>query len=155
MVQAAAESARHYVEVAVATGPGLPRRAGAGLPGAYTYHLPNERPATLGALVEVPFGSRLLPGVVVGRSEQPEFPTRPVLRQLGQSTVLGACGIALARFVAHTYRAPLFDCLALALPPGFVGRLPQARRDGSWNPPRFRTPPPNFEPGPALTSRRA
>src|SRR5215212_543829 len=150
MVQAAAESTRRYVEVAVATGPGQPRRAGAGLPGAYTYHLPGEQLAPVGALVEVPFGSRLLPGIVVGRIEQPEFPTRPVIRRLGRSTVVGTCGISLARFVAHTYRAPLFDCLALALPPGFVARLGQAQRDGAWTPPRFRTSAPIFGVGPAV-----
>jgi primosomal protein N' (replication factor Y) (superfamily II helicase) len=150
MVQAAAESSRHYVEVAVATVPGLPRRAGAGLPGAYTYHLTDEQGAIPGVLVEVPFGSRLLPGIVVGRIEQPEFPTRPVVRQLGESTIVGTCGIALARFVAQTYRAPLFDCLALTLPPGFIARLSQAQRDGAWSPPRFRTPAPTFGTGPAV-----
>ena len=44
-------------------------------------------------------------------------------------------------YVAATYRAPLFECLCLMLPPGFAGRLEHAQRDGVWSPPRFRAAP--------------
>lgn len=128
-----------YVEVAVATGANLPRRAGGGLPGVYTYHLESGASAEVGSLVEVPFGSRLLPGLVTAEvAGPPAFETRPVARGLGEEALLTPHAAALARFVAETYRAPLFECLRLVLPPGFAARLPKAVRDGAWTPPRAR-----------------
>ena len=66
-----------YVDVAVAAGAGLPRRAGSGLPGLYSYHLQDGQTAGVGWLVEVPFGSRSLAGLVAGApAAAPDFPTR-------------------------------------------------------------------------------
>ena len=125
----------------MATGPNIPRRAGGGLPGVYAYHVPNGDPVPLGALVEVPFGSRRRAGFVTGELPgPPDFETRPLERTLGDAPLLTPTAAALARFVAETYRAPLFECLCLVLPPGFAARLPRAVRDGEWTPPRFRTP---------------
>jgi primosomal protein N' (replication factor Y) len=136
-----------YVDVAVAAGSAQPRRAGAGVPGVYSYHLEGGLKAEPGWLVEVPFGPRLLAGIVVERLErEPGFSTRPVARLLGEQPVLSGRAIELARFVSRTYRTTLFECLSLLLPPGFSQRLPQAQRDGAWTPPRFRTARP--EPGP-------
>jgi primosomal protein N' (replication factor Y) len=129
-----------FIEVAVAAGPVLPRRAGSGLPGVYSYHLEAGQSVEVGWLVEVPFGSRLLPGLVTAVGEEaPDVPTRPLKRVLGDRAAVSERGVELARFIAQTYRAPLFECLLLVLPPGFSGRLKRAQRDGVWTPPRFRT----------------
>jgi primosomal protein N' (replication factor Y) (superfamily II helicase) len=129
---------RTYVDVAVAAGPALPRRAGSGLPGVYSYHLADGQPVNVGSLVEVPFGSRLLPGLVVAIDRpDPGLSTKPIERALGSQPLASPVGIKLAVFVATTYRAPLFECLCLVLPPGFARRLKQAQRDGAWSPPRF------------------
>jgi primosomal protein N' (replication factor Y) len=136
-----------FVDVAVAAGAGQPRRAGAGVPGVYSYHLEAGLQAEPGWLVEVPFGSRLLAGIVVDQLEQePPFTTRPVTRRLGDRPLLSRQAIELARFVSRTYRTNLFECLSLVLPPGFARRLPQAQRDGAWTPPRFRTARPELGP---------
>ena len=131
-----------YVDVAVATGRSLPPRAGGGLPGLYSYHLADGQTPGVGWLVEVPFGSRKLPGLVAGSPPAaPGFPTRAVERVLGSGPLASPLAVELARFVARTYRAPLFECLCLVLPPGFASRLPQAQRDGAWSPPRSRALP--------------
>jgi primosomal protein N' (replication factor Y) len=134
-------TARSLVEIAVSAGPAIPRRAGSGLPGVFCYHLGPDQQVSIGSLVEVPFGSRLLPGLVVGWSgDEPAFNTRAVARVLGERPVATGIGVELARFISRTYRAPLFECLSLVLPPGFARRLRQAQRDGTWTPPQFRPP---------------
>lgn len=135
-----------YVEVAVAAGAGLPRRAGGGLPGLYSYHLPDGLECEIGQLVEVPFGPRRLIGLVAGWPAAPDLETRPVGRKLGDEPIVSTVAVDLARFVARTYRAPLFECLCLVLPPGFAARQAKTLSDGFWSPPRFRAPPP--EPAP-------
>lgn len=128
-----------YVEVAIAGRAGLPLRAGLWQQGVYSYHLAHDQQTEIGQLVEVPFGPRNLLGIVVGLSlTPPGFPTRPVSRVLGGPPLLTATSVALARFVARTYRAPLFECLCLVLPPGFSARIEPTLRAGTWSPPRFR-----------------
>ena len=138
-IEPGAREAARYVEVAVATGPALPRRAGSGLPGVFTYQVPDGLSVAVGSLVEVPFGARRLAGLVTGFvDDAPSFPTRPITRPLSDDPLVSGMGVALASFVARTYRAPLFECLCLVLPPGFAARLDRTIRAGSWNPPRGR-----------------
>ena len=132
-----------FVEVAVEAGPVLPLRAGALLPGLYTYHVEGVRTPPLGSLVVVPFGARELPGIVVATgSPQPDIQTRPLTRQVGDNPVVSPRGVALGRWISRTYRAPLFECLALVLPPGFRARLGRTVEQGGFTPPRSRTAPP-------------
>ncbi|MBN1979867.1 MAG: primosomal protein N' [Anaerolineae bacterium] len=99
------------------------------VPGAeaqtFTYHLPDELKGRLsvGSLVIVPFSSRRLYGVVVGLSgEPPAFETRPVESLADDEPMLTPPQVALARWISREYLAPLWQCLALMLPPGAAGR---------------------------------
>ncbi len=129
-----------YVEVAVdVAGP-----AGARL---YTYNLP-PRMADVGPgeAVLVEFGRRQALGVVLGTTDPPDQPTKPVTdRVRSDGPLLPALALALVRWVASEYLAPPASVLRAALPPGLLERLElvaelepsatSARGDSEWVPP--------------------
>ncbi len=91
---------------------------------AFTYHIPDDLRSQLevGSLVVVPFGPRRLYGLVVALGDESPVPeTRPVGSLVDPQPVLTQEQIALARWIAHEYLAPLHECLELMLPPGLVG----------------------------------
>ena len=113
--------------------------------GSFTYRVPDDMPVRPGDLVLVPLSRRLLPGVVVSVAGQaPSFPTRPVEERLADDSFVGPLQLTLARWISVHYRAPLFDCLALFLPPGLPARLAKAAREGRWKaPPATMAPEPS------------
>src|SRR3990170_1693968 len=109
-----------YVEVAVNLPP---------VQGTFHYHLPPELHGRVraGHLVTAPFGNRRVQGVVVDTPARAEvLETRPIEALLDPEPVLTPAQLALARWIAQEYRAPLIVCLTLMLPPGLrpVGRSP-------------------------------
>src|SRR5918997_4571041 len=109
---------------------------GRGGAGSLTYRVPEDMPVRPGDLVLVPLLQRLLPGVVVAvAGATPDFPTKPVEDRLAEDAFLGPLQLTLARWIAAHYRATLFDCLALFLPPGLAARLTKAARKGTWKAP--------------------
>jgi primosomal protein N' (replication factor Y) len=105
-----------YVEVAVNLPP---------VQGTFDYHLPAalEGRVRPGHLVTAPFGPRRVQGVVVGTPDQPEVTeTRPIESLLDPEPVLTPSQLALARWLAQQYHAPLISCLTIMLPPG-LGQL--------------------------------
>lgn len=104
-----------YLEVAV-NSPG-------GLEATYVYAHTADPPVGVGSLVLVPFGSASAQGIVVGTTETPpEVEIRPIIGLLDPSPILNPEQVRLARWIAEHYVAPLFDALALMLPPGAARR---------------------------------
>jgi primosomal protein N' (replication factor Y) len=104
----------NFVEVAV----NVPQ-----VEGSYHYHLPPELEGRLlpGHLVEVPFGSRRVQGVVLGLADQAEVAdTKPVYALVDEQTVLSGLQIELARRMAHQTLSPLAACIEVMLPPGLA-----------------------------------
>ncbi len=93
---------------------GLPLRQ------AFTYRVPERLGVELGSLVAVPFGQRLCQGVVAALSDQPAYagPLRDAEVALFELPLLRPHQVALARWIADRYRAPLWDAFSLFLPPG-------------------------------------
>ncbi len=86
---------------------------------AFTYLLPETlRPRVLpGCRVVVPFGSRRLTGVVLrSHNEPPDGPVREALRLLDNEPVLSEEMLALARWIAGYYCAPLGEVLRTMVP---------------------------------------
>jgi len=84
----------------------------------YTYDVPEGLAVRRGQLVWVPFGTRVVRGVVldiVAESEQPA--TRPVA-SASQHVVLSPSQLELASFISSRYLSTLFQALSLFLPPG-------------------------------------
>jgi primosomal protein N' (replication factor Y) len=101
-----------FVEVAV----NLPH-----VHGTFDYHVPQELQASIviGQLITVPFGSRWAQGIIVNDCQQPAVDeTRPIKELLDPSPVITEAQLALAQWIAQTYRASLISCLTLMLPPG-------------------------------------
>lgn len=104
-----------YLEIAV----NVPRVAG-----VFHYHCPPELEGRLqpGHLVLVPFGPRVVQGVVLGTVAEPEVPeTKAVSVLLDEEPVLTALQLQLAAHLAESCLAPLAACVSLMLPPG-LGR---------------------------------
>jgi len=105
-----------YLEIAV----NVPRVAG-----VFHYHCPPELEGRLqpGHLVLVPFGPRVVQGVVLGPVAEPEVPeTKAVRALLDEEPVLTALQLQLAAHLAESCLAPLAACVSLMLPPG-LGRV--------------------------------
>ena len=86
----------------------------------FSYSIPSELSLQVGHAVWVPFGSRTLQGIVVALTSEPAVPeTREVEGMVATEPVLAPVQVALARWMSERHLAPLFDCLALMLPPGF------------------------------------
>lgn len=104
-----------YAEVAV--------NAAAPFRQAFTYRVPEGLQVEVGHAVFVPFGSRTLQGVVLEVTEAPSFPeARDIQALMDPRPLLSPAHAALARWLSDYYLAPLFDCAALMLPPGFRRR---------------------------------
>ena len=88
---------------------------------AFTYSLPetlNHR-IQCGCRVLVPFGNRKLTGVVLSvQEEPPDGPTREVLRLIDEVPVLDSTLLALGRWIAGYYCAPLGEVLRTMTPLG-------------------------------------
>ena len=104
-----------YAEVAV--------DAPAGYDRTFTYSIPAGLTISPGHLVQVPFGPRVLPGVVFGLSNESPVPeTRDVTSTSRDQPILSLDHLALARWISDYYMAPLFECAALMMPPGIRER---------------------------------
>jgi primosomal protein N' (replication factor Y) len=101
-----------YAEVAV-NAP-LPHRR------AFSYSVPEGMRLEVGQAVYVPFGRRTLQGIVLELPEVPAYSeTRDILAPLTEGPILAPAQVALGRWISEEYLAPLFQSLALMLPPGF------------------------------------
>ncbi len=102
----------HYAEVVVDARTGKPG-------GTFTYAIPPHMHVQPGHVVLVPFGPRMLHGVVTGLLETPNVDyTRPIASLVEEQPMLSAERIQLGSWLARYYRASLFDALTPMLPPG-------------------------------------
>ena len=87
----------------------------------FHYHLPPELEGVVeaGHLVEVPFGSQRVQGVVLSTAAQTTIPeTKPVSSLLDPLPVLTPAQIELARYLAQSTLSSLAAGIELMLPPG-------------------------------------
>jgi len=96
----------------------------------FSYTIPPELNISVGQAVWVPFGSRLIQGLVLRLSDEPaaEHPAdlsarlKEIAGIVADFPSLSQMQIKLAQWISEHYFAPLFDALALMLPPGFERR---------------------------------
>jgi len=95
-------------------------------PGArstFCYAVPTGLNISTGQAVWVPFGSRVIQGIVLGLSDEPSIEeTKEIAGVITGFPLLSPTKIKLAQWISKHYFAPLFDALALMLPPGFERR---------------------------------
>ncbi|MFQ5861080.1 MAG: primosomal protein N' [Dehalococcoidia bacterium] len=90
----------------------------------FTYSIPPALHPLPGQMVWVPFGPRVVQGIVfqLTASTQVE-PVKDMLAVVGSVPLVSPIHLELARWVSQQYLASLFDCAALMLPPGFRNRI--------------------------------
>ena len=105
-----------YAEIAV-NSPVARRRT-------FTYSIPSSLNLAVGQAVWVPFGPRVVQGVVLQLTgDSPVEETRDIIGIIDSQPLLTSIQIELARWIGDYYLSPLFDALALMLPPGFERRM--------------------------------
>ncbi|MBN1160459.1 MAG: primosomal protein N' [Dehalococcoidales bacterium] len=86
----------------------------------FSYAISSGLHVSVGQAVLVPFGEKVLQGVVLEISPVPGVEdTREILDVLEPEPVLSSNQIQLARWISDYYLAPLFNAVALMLPPAF------------------------------------
>jgi primosomal protein N' (replication factor Y) len=104
-----------YAEVAVNST--MPHRQ------TFSYSVPGDMDVGPGHGVYVPFGRRILQGIVLEVHDTPVFSEpekiRPITSLIDAAPLLDQERVALAQWIASYYIAPIFDAIALLLPPGF------------------------------------
>jgi primosomal protein N' (replication factor Y) len=89
----------------------------------FSYAIPPNLKIDVGQAVWVPFGEKRLQGIVLGLSPHPEVEeTREIIGVIEPHPLLSPQQVQLARWISEYYLAPLFDAVALMLPPGFERR---------------------------------
>jgi primosomal protein N' (replication factor Y) len=101
-----------YAEVSV-NSPAARRRS-------FSYAVPDGMDVREGQAVLVPFGEKVLQGIVVELSPVPAVEdTRDIIDVIAPDPILSPHHLSLARWISDYYLSPLFDAVALMLPPGF------------------------------------
>ncbi len=90
----------------------------------FSYAIPPALDIDVGQAVWVPFGDKLLQGIVLELSPQPSVEeTREIAGVIEPRPLLSPAQVSLAQWISQHYLSPLFDAVALMLPPGFERRM--------------------------------
>jgi len=90
----------------------------------FSYTIPPELSVDVGQAVWVPFGDKLLQGVVLELSPYPAVEeTKEIAGVIEPRPLLSKTQVLLARWLSEYYLSPLFDAVALMLPPGFERKV--------------------------------
>ncbi|MGA9049443.1 MAG: primosomal protein N' [Dehalococcoidia bacterium] len=102
-----------YAEVAV-NAPGGHRHT-------FSYSIPETLRVDVGCGVRVPFGPRILQGIIIEVTDKPSFPdTRDIEQLIYSSPIISPEHIKLALWIADYYISPLWNSVSLFLIPGFA-----------------------------------
>ncbi len=86
----------------------------------FSYAIPPHLDIDVGQAVWVPFGDKLLQGIVLELSPHPSVEeTKEIAGVIEPRPLLPPAQVLLARWISPHYLSPLFDAVALMLPPGF------------------------------------
>jgi primosomal protein N' (replication factor Y) len=89
----------------------------------FCYAIPSALNVRVGQAVWVPFGSRIVQGIVLQLSDEPATEeTKEIAGIIADFPGFSAAQMELARCISEHYLAPLFEALSLMLPPGFERR---------------------------------
>ncbi len=86
----------------------------------FSYAIPPGLSINVGQAVWVPFGEKLLQGIVLELSDYPAVEeTKEIAGIIEPHPVLSPAYVSLAYWISQHYLSPLFDAVALMLTPGF------------------------------------
>ena len=89
----------------------------------FSYAIPPGLNAAVGQAVWVPFGNKLLQGIILEVNPYPSVDeVREISGVIDPHPLLTPSQVRLSRWLSEYYLSPLFDAVALMLPPGFERR---------------------------------
>ena len=87
---------------------------------AFSYSIPDGLSIDIGQAVWVPFGEKIVQGIVLEINPQPSVAdTKDIAGVVQSQPLLPPSYVKLARWLSDYYLCPLFDALSPMLPPGF------------------------------------
>ncbi len=92
------------------------------LPQLFTYSIPYhlELKAHQGSMVMVPFGKKILTGVIIKfRSEKPDFTLKNIIDIIDKTPTVNQNDLKLAEWISDYYSCPLGEVIKIFLPTGF------------------------------------
>ncbi|MBN1643231.1 MAG: primosomal protein N' [Dehalococcoidales bacterium] len=90
----------------------------------FSYAIPPGLNVSIGQAVYVPFGEKTAQGIVLELTDLPSVEqTRDITGIIDPQPLLTADRILLAKWLSNYYLSPLFDAVAMMLPPGFERRI--------------------------------
>jgi len=90
----------------------------------FSYGVPAGLSINIGQAVWVPFGEKILQGIVLELTSLPSVQeTRDIAGVIDPIPLLSPVHASLSRWLSDYYLAPLFEAVALMLPPGFKRRV--------------------------------
>jgi primosomal protein N' (replication factor Y) len=89
----------------------------------FSYEIPPGLNIAVGQAVWVPFGEKVLQGIITELTDYPAVEeTREISSTIDPNPLLSPARVALAQWLSERYLSPLFDAVAPMLPPGFERR---------------------------------
>lgn len=86
----------------------------------FSYTVPSHISLAVGQAVWVPFGSKILQGIVFQLTQHPSVEeTREIIDVIDPQPLLSPVQIKMASWLSEYYLSPIFEAAALMLPPGF------------------------------------
>lgn len=90
----------------------------------FSYTIPSDLSVDVGQAVWVPFGDKLLQGVILELTDYPSVEeTKEIAGIIEPRPMLSPAHVFLARWISQHYLSPLFNAVALMLPPGFERKV--------------------------------
>jgi primosomal protein N' (replication factor Y) len=90
----------------------------------FSYSIPSSMEVVVGHAVWVPFGPRTVQGIVIQLAGYPSYAeTRDISALISSKALVSPERIELAQWIADHYFAPIFNAVALMLPPGFERKV--------------------------------
>ena len=90
----------------------------------FSYSIPSRFYVEPGQLVWVPFGRRVVQGIVVELAATPQVEvTRDILQPIEPAPLVSQLRLDLARWLSNYYLCSLFAAISLMLPPGFEAQV--------------------------------
>ena len=91
---------------------------------SFSYSIPTRFTVEPGQLVWVPFGRRILQGLVLELLEIPNVPeTRDILQPVEPSPLIDPHHLQMGRWISEHYLCSLFTAISPLLPPGFENQV--------------------------------
>ncbi len=88
--------------------------------GIFSYSVPEGMSVRIGQAVIVPFGKRIIQGIVVGLPAEPQVESvKDIAAVIGDNNLIRPDQIVLAKMISNYYKCPLYSSVSLFLPPGF------------------------------------